>query len=434
MTPGTPGIQVLEPGLQTTVQDLGRHGRQDLGVSPAGAADPAALILGNRLVGNPIDAAGLEVTLVGPALRFDVDAWVAVTGADLGAVLDRHPLPPGTAVPVRAGQVLRFRGGTRGCRAYVCVAGGIDVPPVLGSRSTDLVGRLGGPDGQGRPLRAGDRLAVGAGGFRGPDTVVRQARWRFVPDRFVARVVVGPHRDHFSAGALETFFGSEYTVTPASDRTGLRLSGPAVPRAAGEILSEGQALGAVQIPPDGQPIVLLAGRATVGGYPKLGVVITPDVALLGQARPGDTIRFAPIDPAEAVAVYRDWWRQLMSGEVVVERDAAVRSPLDGTFYSRPYRGAAPFVRPGDPVEPGTVVGVVEVMQTFFDVRAGFAGTAGNLRVADGERVAAGQVLMTMVPAGASGPAGPRPPGSGSTPGWWPGRPPGPPVGPGPRGG
>jgi len=399
-------IRVLEPGLLTTVQDLGRFGRQDLGVSPAGAVDPAALILGNRLVGNPIGAAALEVTLVGPTLRFEADGRIAVTGADLGAALDGQDLPVGVAVDVRAGQTLRFHGGSRGCRTYLCAAGGIDVAPVLGSRSTDLMGRIGGPDGRGRALRAGDRLAVGApggaGGAAGAAAAGRRVRWRFVPDRFELRVVVGPQRDHFTDEALAMFFGSAYTVTAASDRTGVRLAGPAVPRAAGEILSEGQALGAIQIPPDGQPIVLLAGRATAGGYPKLGVVITPDVALLGQARPGDVIRFTPIEAAGAVAVYRDWWRGLLSDDVLVDPDVPVRSPFSGTFYSRPHRHAAPFVMPGDPVEPDTVVGMIEVLKTFFDVRAGCAGTVGTLHARDGEGVAAGQVLMHVVPRAAPG--------------------------------
>lgn len=401
MTGQVAAIQVLEPGLLTTVQDLGRFGRQDLGVSPAGAVDPAALILGNRLVGNPIGAAALEATLVGPTLRFEAAGRIAVTGADLGAVLDEQPVPAGIAVPVRAGQTLRFRGGTRGCRAYICVAGGIDVAPVLGSRSTDLMGRIGGPDGRGRALRAGDRLPLGA--VTAPAAAAgRRARWTFVPASFELRVVLGPQRAHFTGEALATFFGSAYTVTAASDRTGVRLHGPAVPRAAGEMLSEGQALGAIQIPPDGQPIVLLAGRATVGGYPKLGVVITPDVALLGQARPGDVVRFTPIEAAEAVAVYRDWWRRLLSDDVLVDPDIPVSSPFSGTFYSRPHRHAAPFVRPGDPVAPDTVVGMIEVLKTFFDVRAGCAGTVGALHARDGEGVTAGQVLMHVVPRAAPG--------------------------------
>ncbi|HEX6989277.1 MAG TPA: 5-oxoprolinase/urea amidolyase family protein [Bacillota bacterium] len=430
MTPGTGVIEVLEPGLLTTVQDLGRFGHQSLGISPAGAVDPAALILGNRLVGNPIGAAALESTLLGPTLRFGVDCWIAVTGADLGAVLeDGRPVPVGAAVPVRAGQTLRFAGGTRGCRAYVCVAGGIDVPPVLGSRATDLMGRIGGID-RGRPLRAGDRLPLGAVDPAMRIPAGRRTAWRFVPDRFDLRVVVGPQRDHFSEDALETFFGSTYTVTPASDRTGVRLAGPAVARAELEMLSEGQALGAVQIPPDGRPIVLLAGRATVGGYPKLGVVVTPDVAALAQARPGDTVRFRRVSGPEAIEVYRDWWRRLLSAEVLTHgapdpgaphpdvpgapgdeasphqaMSIPVRSPLSGIFYSRPHPHAPSFVRAGQPVAPGTVVGTVEVIKTFFDIRAGCAGTVGAIHVRDGEPVTAGETLLEIVPRTASPRAG-----------------------------
>ncbi|HEY8488332.1 MAG TPA: biotin-dependent carboxyltransferase family protein [Thermaerobacter sp.] len=313
-------IEVIQPGLYTTIQDLGRTGLQHLGVPVQGAVDRAALILGNRLVGNDPGAAGLEATLIGPVLRFHVSTAACVTGADLGATLNGRPLPVGQVVPVEPGDVLAFRGGSRGCRAYVCVAGGIAVEPVAGSRSTDPLGRLGGvPQRPGTPLQAGDRLPLGTP-VRQPRALAgRRVRWSFVPDGgpFVARVVPGPQAGFFPSGAWTTFLAAEYTVTPASDRMGLRLEGPPIPRPPGEVLSEGQPLGAVQVPPDGRPIVLLAGRATVGGYPKLGVVVTPDVGLLAQARPGDRIRFRPIDGDAAEELYRQWWR-LLHGPRVIE--------------------------------------------------------------------------------------------------------------------
>ena len=310
-------IEVLAPGLYTTIQDAGRAGLQQYGVPVQGAADRAALILGNRLVGNDPSAAGLEVTLVGPILRFHVPTAVAVTGADLGATLNGNPLPVGRVACVRPGDVLAFRGGAKGCRAYVCVAGGIAVEPVRGSRSTDPLAGLGGLPGRpGKPLQAGDRIPLGTPGEDPCRLAGRQARWVFVPDRFVARVVLGPQVDFFPAEAYQVFFGADYTVTPASDRMGLRLDGPAIPRANQEILSEGQPLGAVQVPPIGLPIVLLAGRATVGGYPKLGVVVTPDICLLAQARPGDRIRFRPIGGQEAEELYRHWWH-LLHGDTVI---------------------------------------------------------------------------------------------------------------------
>lgn len=310
-------IEVLAPGLYTTIQDAGRTGLQQYGVPVQGAADRAALILGNRLVGNDPGAAALEVTLVGPTLRFHAATAVAVTGADLGATVNGEPLPVGRVACVRPGDVLAFRGGARGCRAYVCVAGGIAVEPVRGSRSTDPLGGLGGlPARPGRPLQAGDRMPLGTPASDPARLAGRQARWVFVPDRFVARVVPGPQAEFFPPEAYRVFFGAEYTVAPASDRMGLRLEGPAVPRVDREMLSEGQPLGAVQVPPSGQPIVLLAGRATVGGYPKVGVVVTPDASLLAQARPGDRIRFRPIDGREAEELYRQWWC-LLHGDSVI---------------------------------------------------------------------------------------------------------------------
>ncbi|ADU51445.1 urea amidolyase related protein [Thermaerobacter marianensis DSM 12885] len=311
-------IEIIRPGLYTTIQDLGRTGLQHLGVPVQGAADVAALILGNRLVGNEPGAAALEVTLIGPIIRFHATTAIAVTGADLGATLNGRLLPTGQVALVEPGDVLAFRGGPRGCRATLCVAGGIAVEPVAGSRSTDPLGRLGGlPERPGTPLRAGDRLPLGEPAADPRALVGRRVRWTFVPEPFVARVVPGPQAGFFPPEAWKVFCSGEYTVTPASDRMGLRLEGPPVPRPAGEVLSEGQPLGAIQIPPSGQPIVLLAGRATVGGYPKLGVVVTPDTCLLAQARPGDRIRFRPMDGDQAEELYRQWWRLLHSDSVIV---------------------------------------------------------------------------------------------------------------------
>lgn len=324
-------IEVLAPGLYTTVQDAGRPGLQHYGLAVQGAADVAALILGNRLVGNEPGAAALEVTLLGPTLRFHGETAVAVTGADLGATLNQRPLPVGWAALVRPGDVLAFRGGRRGCRAYICVAGGIDVQAVRGSRSTDPLAGIGGlPARPGQPLQVGDHLPVGSPAVDPSRVAGRRLRWTFVPDRFVARVVPGTQEDYFPAEALQAFFAAEYTITPASDRMGLRLDGPPVPRQQQEVLSEGQPLGAVQILPNGLPIVLLAGRATAGGYPKLGVVVSPDVALLAQARPGDRVRFQPIGGREAEQLYRHWW-QLLHGDVVIiepgaDRPSGLRAP------------------------------------------------------------------------------------------------------------
>lgn len=291
-------IRVIEGGLLTTVQDLGRPGYQMLGVSPAGAADEYAFRLANWAVGNPPEAAGLEITLVGPRLLFTSDTLVALTGADLGPVLDGQPLPMWQAVRVRGGSTLAFAGGTRGCRAYLAVAGGIDVPPVLGSRSTDLLGRFGGVDG--RALRAGDELPLGQPPPGAPPRPIPPELVPLYPEEVEARVVLGPQEDHFTSEGLRVFLGSPYLVTPQSDRIGLRLEGPAVRhRGRADIISDGMPAGAVQVPQDGRPLVVLANRQTVGGYPKIATVISADLWRLAQLRPGNRVFFRAVTPEEA---------------------------------------------------------------------------------------------------------------------------------------
>lgn len=322
-------LAVREPGLLTTVQDLGRFGYQAEGVPPSGAADAQSLWVANRLVGNPPGGAGLEITLIGPALEVLAETVIAVTGADLGATWNGKDLPLGESVLVKPGDRLTFTGPRSGCRAYLAVAGGIAVPLWLGSRSTDLLGRLGGFEG--RPLRAGDVIAAGCparplAGLAGrrvrpgalPAAVPRCGNG---PAAIEVRAVVGPQEGSFTAEAVALFFSREFRVLPASDRMGLRLEGvPVPPRPeAGELPSEGTPAGAVQVPPDGRPIVLLAGRQTMGGYHKIAVVTTPDIPALAQARPGDAIRFRAVTLAEAHAALAGWVRLLESPDLVVSR-------------------------------------------------------------------------------------------------------------------
>jgi KipI family sensor histidine kinase inhibitor len=281
-----PTFEVLEGGLATTVQDLGRTGHRRFGVSPAGVLDPVAARAANAAVGNPAGAAVLECTIVGPVLRFLRPARFAIAGADLGAVLERSdlgewPVPAATAVLARAGNVLRFEGRRRGCRAYVAFAGGIDVPVLLGSRSTDLTAAFGGHDG--RPLRAGDRLATGP---PPPDPRGSTPEPDLAEDVRV-RVILGPQDDHFTRDAVELFLASEWLAASTSDRAACRLSGPRLEHAGpSEIASEGMAPGSVQVPPDGQPIVMLADGPTTGGYPKIATVVSADLPRLAQLVPG----------------------------------------------------------------------------------------------------------------------------------------------------
>lgn len=276
------------PGPLTTVQDLGRRGVAHLGVPRAGALDEPALRAANRLVGNEPGAAGLETTLGGVALRAVAAVLVAVTGAPSPVRVDGRPAAWGAPVLVPAGALLEVGAATAGVRGYLAVAGGIDVPPVLGSRSTDLLAGLGPA-----PLAAGDRLPVGTPPpYRArPELVPLPAP----PAELVLRLRLGPRADWFTPEAVARLGRDRYLVSPTGNRVGLRTEGPPVARARdGELPSEGMVLGAVQIPPDGRPVVFLADHPTTGGYPVIGVVPAADLAAAAQARPGTPVRFVPL--------------------------------------------------------------------------------------------------------------------------------------------
>ncbi|MGC4192578.1 MAG: 5-oxoprolinase subunit PxpB [Thermomicrobiales bacterium] len=297
---------VLAPGLRTTVQDLGRPGMGRYGVAPGGAADRASLVAANRAVGNADDAAALEVTLVGPALRVMRPVRIALAGADLGATINGFPLAPGVAYDLRAGDVLAFdpaRSAHGGVRAYLAVAGGVDVPVAMGSRSTDLVAGMGGIEG--RPLRIGDGIVVGmATNDPAPGRVAHPFRAESGDD-IIIRIVRGPQADRFDDTAWKSFLNGRFTVSSQSDRMGVRLDGPPiVPVGGADLISEGMVTGAVQVTNGGQPIVMLPARATIGGYAKIATVITTDLDRLGQAKPGAAIRFREISVEEATAVAR----------------------------------------------------------------------------------------------------------------------------------
>lgn len=279
-------IEVLAAGALTTVQDLGRGGLAHLGVPGAGAVDRASLALANRLVGNPEDAAGLELTYGGARLRFVRPAWVAVTGAPVEWAVDGRG--QGCLGPcfVPGGAVVRFGVPERGLRSYLAVRGGITVPPVLGSRSTDLLSGLGPA-----PLTEGMTLPVGrvVGGFDGGVDVAPQPG---LPAEPLLEIHPGPRADWFTADALDTLLGARYLVSDQGNRVGVRLEGPALTRAReGELASEGMVTGALQVPPDGKPILFLADHPTTGGYPVIAVVASADLRLAAQLRPGDGVRF-----------------------------------------------------------------------------------------------------------------------------------------------
>ena len=311
-------LRILRPGLLTTVQDLGRYGYQQDGIIVSGAADAAALRVGNLLVGNEENAAGLEVTLLGPKIRFEADHLIALTGAHLSPTLNNQPVERNRAIWVAAGAELAFGPAVAGCRAYLAVAGGVAVPLVLGSRATYLRAVFGGLEG--RALRTGDELPVGAPSAIGTQLTQALAHpnrdWaaaRFTPGSDlcptprpepVIRAVRGPEYAQFSAGSQQAFWQEPFAVSTEADRMGCRLQGVRLARRIDtELLSSAVTFGTVQVPADGQPIVLLADHQTTGGYPRLAQVISADLSALAQLRPGQRLRFQEVTLAEAQALY-----------------------------------------------------------------------------------------------------------------------------------
>lgn len=281
-------IAVVRAGALTTVQDLGRAGHAHLGVPRSGALDEAAHRLANRLVGNPEDAATLETTLTGCALRLRRAATVAVTGAPCPVTVDGRPAAWGAPVRLPAGTVLDVGPATHGVRSYVAFEGGVEAEPVLGSRATDVLSGLGPA-----PLADGAVLRLGAP--YGPAPAVDWVPYAGIVPQLVLPVALGPRDDWFTAAGLRTLTTGRFRVAAASNRIGLRTEGPALERAReGELPSEGMVLGAVQVPPDGRPVLFLADHPTTGGYPVVGVVPEPYLAAAAQAVPGTPVRFAPL--------------------------------------------------------------------------------------------------------------------------------------------
>lgn len=330
-------LQVVHGGLLSTVQDAGRPDSMHLGVPRSGACDPTSLAIANALLGNDPDAAAIEMTLVGPELRVLEACVVAIAGADLGGRIVGGSLRirPDMAQLLRAGMSVAFRGraaGETGVRAYLALAGGVDVPVVLGSRSTCLAGAFGGLDG--RPLGPGDRimpLRPGslAGAGRTWPTVRREAGAGVTP---VLHMVPGPHIDRFEPAAADALVDTTWRVGAGSDRMGVRLEGPSLRRTregSRELTSLPMTWGALQVPADGAPIALLADHQTVGGYPVIGVVIAADRPLLGRLGTGDAVRFAWTSLGEATHAARAAAQDLARAALAVART----DPWDGLSES-----------------------------------------------------------------------------------------------------
>ena len=309
-------VRVVRPGMQTTIQDAGRWGLQSRGVPVAGPMDLVSHRLANALVGNDRDAATLEVTLLGPELEFEDERLVAVSGAEFDLTLDARVVPMNAPFVVSAESHLRFGERRRGARAYIAIAGGITVPPTLGSRATHLISAMGGLEG--RALRGGDRLPLGNQTHARPGAAMTADRIAPLPDGSARiRVLSGPQREYFADDALEALQSAPYTIAQNSDRMGFRLDGPRLAHARGaDIISDATPLGVLQVPASGQPILLMADRQTTGGYPKLATVISADISVAGQLGPGDAIQFAVCTPQEAVAALIAQERALMIVEAV----------------------------------------------------------------------------------------------------------------------
>jgi antagonist of KipI len=309
-------IQVRNPGLFTTVQDLGRKGFGPMGVSSSGAADPISLRLGNLLVGNPEGAAALEMTLLGGTFLFPEGAILALSGSDFGATLDNLPVDSWLSFEARPGQTLRLGPTRSGARSYLCIQGGIAVEPFLGSASTHTLSGLGGFEG--RPLRKGDVVCIGSASqpYR-RRRVAPHILSRLLP-RKILRCTPGPQSEWVPESAQRLFYESIYRVSEDSDRMGLRLDGPALPESSGDMITEGVSLGAIQVPLGGSPIILFVDQQTTGGYPKIANVISADMPSVGQLRPRDEIRFEPVDFEVARSLLREQEELLSSRELIQE--------------------------------------------------------------------------------------------------------------------
>ncbi len=310
-------IQIVKPGMLTTIQDNGRWGFQSRGVPVAGPMDPYSHRVANALVGNMVDAATLEITLLGPELEFDDERVVAVAGAEFEIAVDGKPVPTGESFIVRAASRLQFGRRVHGSRSYVAVSGGIATPSVLGSRATHLISAMGGLGG--RALKAGDRLPLGRPSrdvARGVSRATARALSSHAdgsPTR--VRVLAGPQVEYFSTDSLEQLQSAPYVISGKSDRMGFRLDGPVLRHLRGaDIISDATPLGVLQVPASGQPILLMADRQTTGGYPKIATVITADLAVAGQLGPGDKISFSVCSPRDAMAALIAQERALMALE------------------------------------------------------------------------------------------------------------------------
>lgn len=322
-------VTIIKSGLLTTVQDQGRMGFQQFGIPQSGAMDIYSLQLANLLVGNNRYEACLEITLLGPTIKFQDSRVFAITGADFKATLNGKPVKQYQTIQAQNGDLLEILGASKGCRGYIAIGGGFAIDRVMGSKSTYSRGGFGGY--QGRRLQDGDELSLN------PWKGAKENLYRRIPQRMIhdlkgegvqlLRVVMGPEDDYFTEKGIRDFFNGEYLITPQSDRMGYRLTGPKVEHAQGaDIISGGINLGAIQIPGEGLPIIMLADRQTTGGYTKIAHVISVDLPILSQMKPGDKVTFQRIEIEEAQALYKEREESLLQLKAQFEKRTYSNTP------------------------------------------------------------------------------------------------------------
>lgn len=313
------GIRILKGGLLTTVQDLGRTGYQSQGFGVAGVMDVRSFKIANLLLDNPENEAVLEFTLIGPTLEFTSATIIAITGGDFQPSVNGEPVPMYTAIYMNKGDILKFGSARTGSRGYVAFSSYLDIPVVMGSRCTNLKSKIGGF--KGRKLMADDYIGFRIKRRYLPFFLSRKLNINeFDQEDATLRVVMGPQDNMFSKQGIETFLTNEYTVTSDFDRMGCRLEGPFIaPKTTSDIISEGIALGSIQVPSHGKPIILLADRQTTGGYAKIGTVATVDIPKLVQRKTDHKIRFQAITVQEAQKLYLEEEKEYTAMRAIIHQ-------------------------------------------------------------------------------------------------------------------
>ncbi len=324
------GMRIENGGILTTVQDGGRFGYEQFGVSPSGPMDMRAMNMANILVGNPMNESCLEMTILGPQIRFTSSAVIALTGADMKPTINGRTVSMYRAVAVQSGDVLKLGTVQNGCRTYLAAAGGLDIPELMGSKCTMVGKGFGGYEG--RKLQKDDEIGFVKHVSMLPNM---QARCTY-PDKYqtkehVLRVIMGPQDDMFTEKGMNSFLGGAYKVGQEFDRMGYRLEGPVIEhKEDGNIISDGVVTGSIQVPTSGRPIVMLAERQTIGGYTKIATVITVDLPVIGQCKAGDVIRFRAVTVDEAQKLYEAYYREMEALQRKMETLSACLPPRNFT--------------------------------------------------------------------------------------------------------